>query len=183
MSELSGKQVKSYSVGFVDGAGDPRNEMPYARLAAQHFGTDHHELMMTGQQYADGLQDFVQYMEEPMADPSSIPLYYLSQLARKIQSRSCCRVKGVTNCWLGIAFGNRCKDIDGLRRYHSIPRPIRRWAIKPFNDLFFRSPQLARYLESGRTPALALFSNGPRPDDAYLLEEMKEQLYGRHGRE
>jgi len=43
VSELSGKQVKSYSVGFVDGAGDPRNEMPYARLAAQHFGTDHHE--------------------------------------------------------------------------------------------------------------------------------------------
>ena len=39
--------------------------------------------MMTGQQYADGLQDFVHYMEEPMADPSSIPLYLFVALGQR----------------------------------------------------------------------------------------------------
>ena len=113
VSELSGQQVKTFSVGFDDGNGTSPGRVAVCTVAADYFKTDHHEILMTGRQYADGLQDFVHFMEEPMADPSAVPLYYLSQLARKIRSRSCYREKAVTNCWRAMAFGAHCRDTDG----------------------------------------------------------------------
>jgi asparagine synthase (glutamine-hydrolysing) len=177
VSELSGKQVKSYSVGFVDGAGDPRNEMPYARLAAQHFGTDHHELMMTGQQYADGLQDFVHYMEEPMADPSSIPLFYLSRLA-KDSVTIMLSGEGSDELLAGYSFWQPLQGYQRAEMFHAIPRSIRRWAIKPFNDLFLRSPQLARYLNLSERPLSHYFQTAPAHMTHIFSENMKEKLYG-----
>src|SRR5581483_1090769 len=81
VAEIAGKRVKTFSVGFVGEEGTKWDERPYARLAAQRYETDHYELALTGRQYADGVRDMVAFMEEPMADPSAIPLYYIAKLA------------------------------------------------------------------------------------------------------
>ena len=75
-------RVKTFSVGFDGEEGHQHDELGYARMAARYFNTDHHELRITAQQYADGLRTYLWHMEEPMADPASIPLYYVSKLAR-----------------------------------------------------------------------------------------------------
>jgi len=79
MSEVSSEPVKTFSIGFSD----PRfSELPKARLVAQRFGTDHHE-MIVEPQHAELLTDLVAHFDEPFADPSALPTYHVSKLARE----------------------------------------------------------------------------------------------------
>ncbi|MDQ6733565.1 MAG: asparagine synthase (glutamine-hydrolyzing) [Nitrospirota bacterium] len=177
VSELSGKRVKTYSVGFASDTGNYHDELPYARIAAQHFDTDHHEIVMTGRQYADGLHDFVHYMEEPMADPSAVPLYYLSQLARKSVTIMLSG-EGSDELLAGYSFW---KPLKGYRRaewFRAIPRPIRRWAMRPLNDLLIGSPRLARYLHLGERPVSHYFQISPAQMTDIFSEHMKREMYG-----
>jgi asparagine synthase (glutamine-hydrolysing) len=71
--------VKTFSIGFAE-AGDG-NELADARLVAQHFGTDHHELELSFAEETVDLSDLVWHMDEPLADLSSLGFLALSQLA------------------------------------------------------------------------------------------------------
>ena len=53
-----------------------------ARTIAQHFGTDHHELIIRPD-VAHLVEDLVGYLDEPLADVSIFPTYLVSQLARQ----------------------------------------------------------------------------------------------------
>jgi asparagine synthase (glutamine-hydrolysing) len=71
--------LKTFSIGFREaGAG---NELAPARLVAQHFGTDHHELELSFSEQRVDLADLVWYMDEPLADLSSLGFLALSELA------------------------------------------------------------------------------------------------------
>jgi asparagine synthase (glutamine-hydrolysing) len=74
-------RISSFTVGF---SGERvADERPYARLAAEKFGTDHHEITITPEDFAAFLPGYVWYMEEPVCEPPAIALYYVSKLARK----------------------------------------------------------------------------------------------------
>jgi asparagine synthase (glutamine-hydrolysing) len=70
--------VKTFSIGFEEAEYDER---PYARLAAKHLGTDHHELVVRPDS-VERIARIVSYFDEPFADASSIPTYFVSELAR-----------------------------------------------------------------------------------------------------
>jgi asparagine synthase (glutamine-hydrolysing) len=74
------KKVKTFTVGF-DGNGVV-DERPYARLAADRFGTEHHDLSITSEDFWNFLPAYVRHMEEPVCEPPAVALYYVSQLAR-----------------------------------------------------------------------------------------------------
>lgn len=79
MSETTGGRVKTFSIGFDDPAFD---ELPHARRVARHFGTEHHEFTVQ----PDGvsiLDDVIAHFDEPFADSSAIPTWYVSQMARR----------------------------------------------------------------------------------------------------
>jgi asparagine synthase (glutamine-hydrolysing) len=79
MSEVSGARVKTFSIGFDDPAFD---ELPHARRVAEHFGTEHHEFVVK----PDGvsiLDELITHFDEPFADSSAIPTWYVSQMARR----------------------------------------------------------------------------------------------------
>jgi asparagine synthase (glutamine-hydrolysing) len=73
-----GKPVKTFSIGFED---NKYNELPYARLVAQKYGTDHHEEIVKPDAEAV-LPEIIRNFDEPFADSSAIPTYYVSRLAR-----------------------------------------------------------------------------------------------------
>jgi asparagine synthase (glutamine-hydrolysing) len=70
--------ISSYTVGF---SGSGIDERPYARLAAQTHGSEHHEITVSPQDFADCLPRYVWHMEEPVCEPPAIALYYVSKLA------------------------------------------------------------------------------------------------------
>ena len=80
-AERTDKAVSSYTVGFsAPGVADER---PYARLAAEAFGSQHHEMTMSAEDFAAFMPQYVWHMEEPVCEPPAIALYYVSKLASK----------------------------------------------------------------------------------------------------
>jgi len=78
MAQLSSQPIKTYSIGFND---ERFNELPIARQAAEHLGTDHHE-MMVRPDAVKWLPMLIDHLGEPMADNSILPTFYVSQFAR-----------------------------------------------------------------------------------------------------
>lgn len=79
MSRLAGRPVKTFSIGFAE---KDFSELTYARAVAQRFQTDHHELIVRPQA-ADLAERLMGHFDEPFGDPSAIPTYLVSQLARQ----------------------------------------------------------------------------------------------------
>lgn len=79
MSKVSDKPVKTFSVGFED---DAYNELPYARIVAEYFGTEHHELIVKPDTFSI-LPELVRQFDEPFADSSMLPTYYVSKATRE----------------------------------------------------------------------------------------------------
>lgn len=79
--EHTSDKIRSYTVGFA--APNVVDERPYARVAAERFGTEHHETAISPEQFANFLPKYVWHMEEPVCEPPAIALYYVSRLARE----------------------------------------------------------------------------------------------------
>jgi asparagine synthase (glutamine-hydrolysing) len=78
MAAEHGASIKTFSIGFAEPAYDER---PYARLASQRFATDHYELVVRPDS-VERIARIVSYFDEPFADASAIPTYFVSELAR-----------------------------------------------------------------------------------------------------
>ena len=79
MARHATQPVKTFSIGFHE---DSYNELKYARIAAQKFGTDHHEFIVTPD-ICEIVDELVWHFDEPFADSSAIPTYMVSKLARQ----------------------------------------------------------------------------------------------------
>jgi asparagine synthase (glutamine-hydrolysing) len=76
-AEESGERVSTFSIGFEERAFD---ELGKARLVADRYGTDHHELVVRPDAVAL-LTDLAETFDEPLADSSALPTYLVSKLA------------------------------------------------------------------------------------------------------
>ena len=81
MARALGTPVKTFSVGFSDG-GRADNELPYARLVAERYRTEHHELVVEPDMIGL-LPDIVRHHGEPFGDTSAVPTRYLCELTRR----------------------------------------------------------------------------------------------------
>lgn len=79
MAQESNQRVKTFSIGFDDEA---FNELPYARLLAERYGTEHHELIIKPNA-TEVLPLLVKHFNEPFADSSALPTYYVSHMTRQ----------------------------------------------------------------------------------------------------
>jgi asparagine synthase (glutamine-hydrolysing) len=79
MARQSSDPVKTFSIGFEQAR---FNELPYARLVAREFATDHHEFVVRPSAI-DVLPTIVRHYGEPFADASAIPSFYLAALTRQ----------------------------------------------------------------------------------------------------
>ncbi len=78
MASLLDEPVRTFSVAFAE---REANELEYARLVAKKFGTEHREVIVSGEEFWDALPQMIWQEDEPIAHPSSIPLYFVSKLA------------------------------------------------------------------------------------------------------
>ena len=77
----TGKKVSTFTVGF-DGQ-QVVDERPFARTVAQQFGSDHHEISFTEQDFWNFLPGYIWHMEEPVCEPPAVALHFVSRLARE----------------------------------------------------------------------------------------------------
>jgi asparagine synthase (glutamine-hydrolysing) len=177
MAEILDRPVTTASIGFRDAAYD---ELQYARLAARRYRTDAYEKVVDPDA-ARVLDPLVWHYDEPFADSSMIPTYYVSQVARE----------RVTVCLSGDGGD---ENFAGYRRYRFdalenrirrwIPAPIRRGLIGPLGGLYPKADWLPRPLR-----AKTLLTNlSVGPEDAYIRTmtlfspELRNRLYTSAGR-
>lgn len=78
MSRMVDGRVKTFSVAFEE---REANELRYARLVSDRFGTDHHEVIVSPHSFFEALPRLIWHEDEPIAHPSSIALNFVSRLA------------------------------------------------------------------------------------------------------
>ena len=78
MASLIQEPVRTFSVAFAE---REANELEYARMVAKKFGTEHREVIVSAAEFWDALPQMIWQEDEPIAHPSSIPLYFVSKLA------------------------------------------------------------------------------------------------------
>ena len=78
MSGLIDEPVKTFSVAFAE---REANELAYARMVAERFRTDHHEVTVSSGEFFQAVPRLVWHEDEPMAHPSSVALNFVSRLA------------------------------------------------------------------------------------------------------
>lgn len=77
MSQILDRPVKTFSIGFNE---DTFSELKYARIAAKHFGTEHHEFVVTPD-LVETIDELVWHFDEPFSDPSAMPTYMVAKMA------------------------------------------------------------------------------------------------------
>ncbi|MCA9469045.1 MAG: asparagine synthase (glutamine-hydrolyzing) [Nitrospira sp.] len=81
MSQFMTEPVKTFSVGYPDAMG--ANELPYAKLIADKFHTEHHEYILESEEFFASLDLLLEYTEEPIVESAAIALFHLSRLAKE----------------------------------------------------------------------------------------------------
>ncbi len=79
MQQLAGQRIKTFSIGFPVAEFDERS---FARTAAEHLGTEHHEYVVEPNAL-DSLPRLIWHYDEPFADSSAIPTMALSEVTRR----------------------------------------------------------------------------------------------------
>jgi len=79
LCDITGKPAPTYSIGFD---ADGYDEMAFARIAARHFGTDHHELYVTPADLVDSIPRIAAACDQPFGNSSIVPTYFCAKVAR-----------------------------------------------------------------------------------------------------
>ena len=109
-----GQPINTFSVGFHESGYD---ETSYARLVSSKYGTQHHEVRLTGREFADALPELIYLNDEPLHFANSVHIFAISRLAKQFVTV--------------VLTGEGADELFcGYPRYH-IPRIIRRIQALP----------------------------------------------------
>jgi asparagine synthase (glutamine-hydrolysing) len=182
MAKLGGQPVKTFSIGFEEQDFD---ELAYARMVSNHFGTDHHEFVVKPNAI-EILPKLVWHYNEPFGDSSAIPTYYVSKMTRDHVKVVLTGDAGDEN-FAGYPRYLRSKYVSWFTR---LPEKVRRSLLPAFLRILSQSPwrrktlnRLADFMEmlsshQGRNYAeqIKIF-NQKEKDDVYS-EDFSRQVKG-----
>ena len=140
--DATDKEISSFTVGFA--GGDVADERPYARLAAERFGTKHYEMTISSRDFAAFVPQYVWHMEEPVCEPPAIAMYYVSKLARN-HVKVLLSGEGGDEAFAGYSNYRNLVWLERVKRGLS---PLNGAAARglSFADSLFHMPRLAKYL-------------------------------------
>ena len=149
--EVTGTAAASYSIGFE---AEGYDEMEYARLAARHFGAEHHEYYVTPADLVRSIGDVAGSYDQPFGNSSALPAFYCAQFAR---------ADGVTKMLAGDGgdelFGGNSRYATQrmFGWYRAVPSALRSGLLEPLFEgtPIGRVPLLrkgASYIEQAKVP-------------------------------
>lgn len=131
-AQASGVPLKTFSIGFEE---DSYSELEYARAIASRFATEHSEFVVTADLAGD-IGEIVHYADEPFADGSMIPTYYLSQQTRQHVTVALSG-DGGDEVFAGY---ERYVGLRLSRLYHHVPAAIRKGLLARLAGAISESP-------------------------------------------
>jgi asparagine synthase (glutamine-hydrolysing) len=119
MAGDSAQPVKTFSIGY-EGMGAFQDERPYARVVAERYRTEHREFVVSAE-LADVLPKLVSCFDQPFADSSAIPNYYISKLTRQHVTVA---LSGLGGDELGAGY-ERYLGMQWAEHFRRLPRVVR----------------------------------------------------------
>lgn len=152
LREVTGQPAKAFSIGFEAAGYD---EMEYARLAARHFGAEHHEYYVTPDDLVRSIPEVAASYDQPFGNSSVVPAYYCARAAREA---------GLTRILAGDGgdelFGGNTRYAKQrvFGAYAHIPVALRRGLLEPlltgstFPGKIPGIKKAVSYIEQARVP-------------------------------
>ncbi len=172
MQEQSDRPVHTFSIGFPIKEFDERS---YAREAAKHLGTEHHELVVEPNAL-EVLPKLIWHYDEPFADSSAIPTMYLSEMTRRHVTVA---LSGDGGDELFAGY-TRYLAVKLAARFDRLPGPLKRLVTA---KLWQRLPSGAGHRSLLRRGKRFLAALGEPPEKRYLRwvgifeESQRRELY------
>ena len=124
MQSLSPSQIKTFTIGFEE---KDYNEAPFAKDISNHLGTKHYEMFISSNDCLQLVPQINNLMDEPFADSSILPSYFVSKLAQE----------NVTVCLSGDAgdelfcgYNRYTKPEEIFKQVNKLPYAFRQIASK-----------------------------------------------------
>ena len=95
LSEVQDGPTEAYAIGFE---AEGYDEMPYARITAEHFGIRLHEYYVTPQDVLEALPAIAASADEPFGNSSVLPAWFCARMAARMASTPCSRAMAATSC-------------------------------------------------------------------------------------
>jgi len=139
MSKLLGENIKTYSVGFRS---PWLSELEYAKIVAETYKTDHHEVLISPSDFVNNLENIIWFRDIPLSEPADVPVYILSRLASE-------KVKVVLSGEGGDeVFGGYYKYfLESYTRYiRALPNPLKILFLRSASHLPFKFIKIKHYI-------------------------------------
>jgi asparagine synthase (glutamine-hydrolysing) len=139
--DATDKKISTFTVGFS--GGQVADERPYAKLAAEKYGTQHYDMTISAKDFAAFIPQYVWHMEEPVCEPPAIALYYVSKLARNYV-KVLLSGEGGDEAFAGYSNYRNLVWLERLKQ----GGPLLNRAVArgmSFADSLFHLPRLAKY--------------------------------------
>lgn len=146
MARITGKPVKTFTVGYENA--EDASELQYARIVADHFKTEHHEMILKPGRFMDLVTNVVWYLDEPVAEYATIPLFLLSRLAKE-HVTVMLSGEGADELFAGYPIYRYMNYIESYRR---LPAFLRRGLIEPIIDPYFKVKKHGKYRDWLKEP-------------------------------
>lgn len=138
--------IKTFSVGFER---EGFSEVDVAKQTADALDVENHSYIITPEEYVNHLPTIIWHMDDPLADPACVPLYFVAREARK-QVKVVLSGEGADELFGGY---NIYREPRALRIFNYLPA----WLNKMLNQLAKVFPEGMKgksYLERGTTPLM-----------------------------
>lgn len=133
-TKLSKEKLKTFSIAFEKPNSKTHwsefNELSYAKSTAEFFGSEHYEYTISNKEFIDNLNNIIWYLDEPLGDPTAIPLYFISKLA-KSHVKVVLSGEGADEIFAGYKI---YREPSIVNKYNSIPYFLRKSLIEPIID-------------------------------------------------
>lgn len=172
MAHHSNNPIKTFSIGFKEAR---FNELEYARAVAKRYGTEHHEQIIEPESI-DLLPRLISAYDEPFADSSAIPTYYVSKFAREHVTVA---LSGDGGDELFAGYDTYPKLLN-IHKYNVLPNRVSRvlWgAVRKCVPPHVKGHGLAYHLSKDRNLVGAYFTVWTQPERVRLFKsELSERI-------
>ena len=163
LAETTGQRARTFSIGF---AAEGYDEMDYARLAARHFDTQHHEYYVTPDDVVGAISQVAAVHDQPFGNASAIPTFYCAKLARDNDIETLLGGDGGDELFGG---NERYAKQYLYSLYSDLPVTLRKRVIEP---IAFLPPPLGIFGKAQRYMRNASQAMPARYDNYNLLERL-----------
>ncbi|MCI9575634.1 MAG: asparagine synthase (glutamine-hydrolyzing) [Clostridiales bacterium] len=115
---------KTFTVGFD--FGEKYNEISWAKRLSEKIGVDHHYKIITSEEFWGNIKKVQYHMDQPLADPSCIALYFVSKLASE-HVKVVLSGEGADELFGGYTIYNEPRV---FKSYRKLPQSVRTWLRK-----------------------------------------------------